>query len=337
MLDDDGNAMGANKPAMTLASFFLLATPAVAPAASLQITPQGIDCVLADRFPRIEAFLTPADQVSFARVLFRTKDSEGWYWVRMDREVDRFVAVLPKPTKGLKDFRYYVEATDTEFETVQTPEYGPQVVTDAETCRGRMVAKTVASGQVITHVPAGYKVPPVPGGFSVRGTLRPGEDRVGVFPHMSLTTALLAAGAVGAGAAAVGLSVANPTNVSLGTATLLEGNPPLGSTISLTGGSLVLSLRVVANQDVLPGPAWVDLLQGGQAGSSSFNPSCVTLSSLPGAGFAARSPQNVTFSGRLTGSSPCGTSFSVSEAKVTLQGRLGALTLGLPVNYSFVP
>ncbi|HKC14058.1 MAG TPA: hypothetical protein VKI41_18685, partial [Vicinamibacteria bacterium] len=136
---------------------------------------------------------------------------------------------------------------------------------------------------------------------------------------------------------AVGLSVANPTNASLGTATLLESNPPLGSTISLGGGSLALSLRVVANQDVLPGPTLVDLLETGQAGSSSFNQPCVTLSSPPGAGFAARSPQNVTLSGRLPGSSPCGTSFVVNQAKVTLQGRLGGLVLGLPVNYSFVP
>ncbi|HKC13926.1 MAG TPA: hypothetical protein VKI41_18015, partial [Vicinamibacteria bacterium] len=101
---------------MPLASFFLLATPAaLAAGGSLQIIPEGIDCVLADRFPRIEAFVTPTDQVSLARVLFRSKDSEGWYWVRMDREADRFVAVLPKPTKGLKDFRYYIDATDTEF------------------------------------------------------------------------------------------------------------------------------------------------------------------------------------------------------------------------------
>jgi hypothetical protein len=67
----------------------------------------------------------------------------------MNREVGRFVAVLPKPTKGLRDFRYYFEATDTEFATSQTPEYVPQVVADAEICRGKMVAKTVASARVI--------------------------------------------------------------------------------------------------------------------------------------------------------------------------------------------
>jgi hypothetical protein len=212
VLHDSGDcAMTAVKPLPILASFLLLATPAaVATAGSLQIIPRGTDCVVADRFPRIDALLTPPDQVSLARVLFRTKDSEGWYWVRMDHEGDRFAAVLPKPGKGLKDFRYYIEATDTEFETSQTPEYEPQVVVDPEACKGKMVASTVASAKVIMHVPTGYKVPPVPSGFSVRGTLRAGVEGVGVFPHMSLTTALLAAGVVGAGAVAVGLSVANP-------------------------------------------------------------------------------------------------------------------------------
>jgi hypothetical protein len=329
--------MTAVKPLTTLASFLLLATPAaVATAGSLQIIPRGIDCVIADRFPRIDALLTPPDQVSLARVLFRTKDSEGWYWVRMDHEGDRFVAVLPKPGKGLKDFRYYIEASDTEFETSQTPEYEPQVVVDPEACRAKMIASTVASAKVIMHVPTGYKVPPVPGGFSVRGTLRTGEERLGIFPHMSLTTALLAAGAVGAGAVAVGLSVAKPTNMNQGTVTLLDSTPPPGSTISLSSGSLVVNLRVVTTQDVLPGPVLLSLLRANQTpGSLSPPQSCVSLTSALRPGFAAGTPQNVSFSG--LGGSSCSAPFTVSEARLILQGRQGTFVMGVTANYNFVP
>jgi hypothetical protein len=326
------NAMRASRPRVRLASFFLLATPAaVAAASSLEIIPQGIDCVVADRFPRIEALLTPAEEVSLARVFFRTKDSEGWYWVRMEREVDRFVALLPKPTKGLKAFRYYFEATDAEFGTIQTPEYVPQVVPDAETCHGKMVAKAVASGRVITHVPTGYKVPAVPGGFSVRGTLRAGEEEVGVFPHMSLTAALLGAGVVGAGVVAVGLAVAKPTNANLGAVTLLDSNPPPGSTISLNGGSLMVNLRLITTRDVWPGPL-ILTLEGSQGPGSPYP--CVSLSSAPLPGFAAGSPQNVSVSG--LSSSSCPAPFTVREGRLVLPGKQGSFVLGVAANYYFV-
>lgn len=323
---------------------FLLAAPAgVATAGSLQVIPQAINCVVADRFPRIEALLTPPEQVSLARVLFRTKGSEGWYWVRMDREADRFVAVLPKPGNGLKDLRYYIEATDTEFETSRTPEYVLEVVTDPETCRGKVVANTVASAKVIIHVPTGYKVPLVPSGFSGRGTLRAGEEKLGVFPNMSLTTALLAAGAVGAGAVAVGLSVANPPSPPgvpgtlapgrpQGTVTLLASSPPPGSTISLSSGSLALSLRIAADQDVPPGTVKAELLH--------FSPkqlSCAFLSS-PYAGFRGGMPQDVTVSGHLFNEGVCGASFSTEWLEVSVESSQRIEAGGVfSLNYNLVP
>jgi hypothetical protein len=338
--------MRADKPLTTLASLLLLAThAAVAAAGSLEIIPKGIDCVVADRSPRIEALLTPADRVSLARVLFRTKDSEGWYWVRMDREADRFAAVLPKPGKGLKDFRYYVEANDTEFETSQTPQYVPQVVADPETCRGKNIAKTVASAKVIIHVPAGYKLPPVPSGFSVRGTLRAGEERLGVFPHMSLTTALLAAGAVGAGAAAVGLSVANPRSppgvpgtlapTNGGTITLSTVTPPVGSSVSLRSQpSVTLSLGVVARQAVPPGLVTLQLY----GPKSPYY--CATLTS-PHSGFRADIQESVTVGAQITAASfVCATPFHVSQIFVTIDDvNHSILSLGnrFTVNYDFVP
>jgi hypothetical protein len=264
----------------------------------------------------------------------------------MEREADRFVAVLPKPRKGLKEFRYYIEASDPTFEAYQTPESDLKVVVDPALCRDNLVAKTVASAKVIIHVPAGYKVSPVPEGFSARGVFRAGEERLGVFPHMSLTAALVAAGLVGGGAAAVGLSQANlspgpvvlsagiPAQVT-GKVTLLSSSPPPGATVSLSSGFLAFTLRVVVDHDVVPGSMTAEFHHFSTVYPKNLT--CALISAFH-SGFRAHTAQDVTISGRPFGEATCGSSFGTEAVIVSIESSQGNIASGdFPLNYTFVP
>ena len=316
-----------------------------AAAGPLEIVPQTFDCVVADGFPRIEAVVTPIDQVSLVRVLFRTGYySLGWYWVRMDVEGDHFVAVLPKPKKQLKDFRYYIEATDAQSETSRTPEYKPDVIAHPGACHGTALAKTVASAKVITHVPGGPEAPRVPDGFSASGTLRAGEEGIGVFPGLSPGHSLLAMGALGAALTGTTLVIVNHNaSAPQGSVTLLSSSPPPGSTLSLSRDSLAMTLSIITPQDVRSSPVQLGLLPSRSPGSlNSSTDSCVTFVS-PALSFTAGTPQTATIGGPLSSSSLsplCQSAFSavdVTNGTVTVQGDQGRFSLVFPVDYHFVP
>lgn len=78
-------------------------------AQTLNIDHQPAACVVAEKFPRLDARFAPADNVAAARVLFQADQSQVWYAVSMKAEGPAFSGVLPKPRKSLKAFRYYIE------------------------------------------------------------------------------------------------------------------------------------------------------------------------------------------------------------------------------------
>ena len=146
----------------------LLAVSApVARADTLAIEHSPVGCVVADKYPRFEARLTPADAVAKARVLFQTKGGAPWYAVAMRRDGPAFQGVLPKPKKSLKVFRYYIEATDRTANTVRTVDQDATVVDSAAGCQGKMMAGALGSAKVTLEAPAG--APTVPAGFAAGG------------------------------------------------------------------------------------------------------------------------------------------------------------------------
>ena len=141
--------------------------PAVLPAS---IDHKAVACVVADRFPRLEARLIPVDTVGRARVFFRTEGTPAWYAVAMKREGDVYAAALPKPKKSLRQFRYYVEIADTSMATSRTEEYLTDVVSGTGGCsKGMMATALSTAASILLEVPVGAAA--IPAGFSSAGVV----------------------------------------------------------------------------------------------------------------------------------------------------------------------
>lgn len=157
-------------------------------AGGVAIAHETIDCVVADRFPRVEARLDPVERVARVRARFRVAGAVHWYSVEMKAQEGTFAALLPKPKKQTPRIEYYIEAIDTEFGASQTAEHGADVVASPAECSKKVVAAALSAGKVAVTAPAG--APPVPAGFSSSG----------------VTSASASGAAAGGAAAGAGLS-----------------------------------------------------------------------------------------------------------------------------------
>jgi hypothetical protein len=183
-------------------------------AGSLQIEHSAVGCIVAERYPRIEARLDPVDSVGRARVFFRAAGTSDWYFVDMKHQGSLFQATLPKPGKQTQAIEYYVQALDTALGETQTPEYRPAVVAGAEACRKDVtVAAALASAKVAVGAPAG--APAIPAGFANAG----------------VTTLAGTSGAAGAAAAAAGGGIS--TGVLVG---VLGAGAAVAGGVAVAGG-----------------------------------------------------------------------------------------------------
>jgi hypothetical protein len=169
-----------------------LAAPRPTAAEAPAISHAGVGCAVAEKFPRLEARILPADAVARATVHFRTAATQPWYAVAMKAEGDTFSGVLPKPKGSLKAFQYYIDVTDRAFATSRTPEYTTAVVSGPGACQGKMMAGALGSASILLEVPAGAAL--VPAGFGSAGVAAAGSG----------TAAASAAGAAGGGGAGIG-------------------------------------------------------------------------------------------------------------------------------------
>jgi hypothetical protein len=99
----------------------------------------GIECLTHEHFPRVDAGIRPGDKVQASRVYFRSDKYPDFYYVEMTKEhptIDDFQAILPKPGPETERIIYYLESVDTNFDSLQTPEFAPEVIA-AEECRRR--------------------------------------------------------------------------------------------------------------------------------------------------------------------------------------------------------
>lgn len=194
-------------------------------AQEVEITHEAPGCVAADTVPRLEARLIPADAVGRAQVHFRSGEAAGWYSVPLrapaESGSDLFVAVLPRPTRELERFDYYIDVTTTAMTGQRTEEFSPRVVGRASDCRDEIVASGVASGAISVSPPAGTSgLPAVPAGFSTLGVVPVGVA-TGVSGAATAIGGASAGGISGGKLALAGVAVAG---AAAGTAVALSGD-----------------------------------------------------------------------------------------------------------------
>jgi hypothetical protein len=158
----------------------------------------AVACMVAERFPQLEARIVEPETISRVRVQFRGERGP-WYSVEMKPSGGVFTGLLPKPKKSLKTIRYYIEATDRQFRVNRTEEFAASVVPEPMMCADKkmMAGVAAAPASLIVGGPSGAAA--VPAGFSSSG----------VVAAPAATAAGASAGAAGGGgigtAAVVGI------------------------------------------------------------------------------------------------------------------------------------
>src|SRR5262245_55582808 len=140
---------------------------ALAPAWALAEAPviehQKVKCIVAEKYPRMDAGITPVE-VAQARVYFKPEGIPTWYYVNMKRVPKGYEGVLPKPKKQMigKHIIYYLQATARDLAQVTTEETDPRVVAKRDDCGNEPVAGFASN-------PPAAVFPNVPSGFAVGG------------------------------------------------------------------------------------------------------------------------------------------------------------------------
>ncbi|HYU40680.1 MAG TPA: hypothetical protein VEQ84_00880 [Vicinamibacteria bacterium] len=223
---------------------FLVIAVTVAGSAAAEapaISHAGVGCVVAEKFPRLEARIAPADAVARAVVHFRTDPARPWYAMAMKAEGEAFSGVLPKPKGSLKAFQYYIDVTDRGFATSRTPEYTTTVVTGPGACKGKMMAGAMGSASILLEVPAG--APLVPAGFASAGVAAAGSG----------TAAASAAGAAGGGGAGIGTVAAIVGGGAAVAGAVVAVKAAGGDDHSSDGGESAQGVRIYSVMIPLPG------------------------------------------------------------------------------------
>lgn len=175
---------------------------------------RAVHCMVADRFPVIEAHVTPAEHLGRTRLLFRAAGTPAWYFVEMRPERGSFVGTLPKPLATTTAIEYYIEAVDRELTETRTADYTAQVVADRGGCPAKLLTAAFLTSAKLaigaltsgaSAVPLGFSGVGIIGG-SVAGAAAGGAAAGG--GGGGLSTGALIGIVGGAGALAAGAIVA---------------------------------------------------------------------------------------------------------------------------------
>jgi hypothetical protein len=139
--------MKAHRLAAAVVATCLGLGPAITPAAGAEVSieHEKVTCVVAGRHPKLDACFRPAERVGRAQVQFRGRGDEPWYFVEMSGPAECLSALLPKPTRALERFQYFVHVVDRGFATSQFPEaapdqpFAPRVVEREGECQDDLV------------------------------------------------------------------------------------------------------------------------------------------------------------------------------------------------------
>ena len=165
----------------------------LAQAQGISIEHRPVRCIVAERFPVLEARLEPAEAVGRAQVLFRAIGTDDWYFVEMTQEKGLFRGVLPKPLATTETIEYYLQAFDRSLAEARTPDYAPAVVKAGACAASLPQAATLAIAKVVL----GCLTPGV-------GALPSGFSAIGIAAGLASGSAGVAAGAAAGGGEAAG-------------------------------------------------------------------------------------------------------------------------------------
>jgi hypothetical protein len=143
---------------------------AVPPAAAgaIAIDHRAAACLGADVYPRLEACLEPAAEVSRARVQFRAAGTSAWYYVDMARDGQCHRGTLPRPLPSTTAVEYYVEAVNRSFLETRTGVHRPRVVPARADCRNLATPSDLGSATVTVGTTV-VGAPAQPPGFNASG------------------------------------------------------------------------------------------------------------------------------------------------------------------------
>jgi len=195
-----------------------------------------VACVVAERFPRLEACAPVGTEVARARAYFRAAGGPHWYWVEMKPDKQCLAAILPKPSKTTSKIHYYLEAFGPSFATYRTQDHESTVVSGPGVCGDRRLAGALASASMVVGAPAG--APTIPAGFSGTGVISASGSAAAAAGSggggLSGTTMGLIAG--GVAAAGIGVAVAAGGDGGPPKSEGGNGTPPAGGTGTAPGG-----------------------------------------------------------------------------------------------------
>jgi beta-lactamase regulating signal transducer with metallopeptidase domain len=120
------------------------------------IAHEPLGCLVAGRYPEIDATMEPASEVEEARLYFFAEaapDPGKEYWVAMTQDGSRFVGRLPKPTVEAKSVRYRIEVRRRDARVVRTDSHVAVVAPDESHCpKGVRIAPQAQSTEpAIVH------------------------------------------------------------------------------------------------------------------------------------------------------------------------------------------
>jgi hypothetical protein len=171
-----------------------LAVLALLPAAAgaqVTIDHKAVGCIVAGKYPKMNACFSPTANLARARVYFRAEGTPNWYFVDMKSDAPCFQGILPRPRKTIKKLEYHVEAFDKSFAETRTADFLPDVVEKESECKKDTPAAPFLNNATVT-VGAAAGAPVAPVGFALG----------------SLSTTAITAGVVGVGLATTGIVVA---------------------------------------------------------------------------------------------------------------------------------
>ena len=287
----------------------VLALSASTAHAAIEIQHEPITCVPLDRFARISAKGSPADQITRAELQFRADATTDWYSSRMEGGIGQWSGLLPRPRKPLEHFEYRIVMASASDESAETRPFTVSVSDGSTPCRS--VLEPSPGPLVVTVPPGAPVVPPVPPGFSPVGVvaaqeqIRPAKGGVGKW---AILGGVVIAGGVGAAVAAQGSNKAEapPDIPQFSFSTTVPGP---GNLLSLSGSTLQVIVHMSRQPAVPLTFNWrfeLRTLPGG--------PPCVSMSGLFN---GAKDPLDLILSSPFSPGA-CGTNFSTTEGQLTI-------------------
>lgn len=110
------------------------------------ISVEAPTCLVAGRFPQLEAIISPSVGVAKARLMFKAGPSLNLLSVDMVPGIGNYLGTMTRPAVKDSPVTFFVEASGPSFGQARSTEFKAVVVEREQDCAGRKVARMVSSG-----------------------------------------------------------------------------------------------------------------------------------------------------------------------------------------------